>query len=329
MLRLKTIFNILLIFLFVLSCSSSNDKPLVAPPKEKVSLPKLWGFAMDDFNEGKAEGAIEKFKMVEKDYSYTEWAPKSLLMMAYVYYEANRCVDTLSVLERYVKFYPNNPERVYVEYLKGVCYFEEVSEFSKDQEKTVKAITQFKSLINSYPNTEYADDAKYKLDLLNDLMAGKEMYVARYYMNKQKWAAAINRLKIIVEYVCHIIRDSPDHNARIMGGLWGLRKGAVPSVRALWSGWTPASAGFGDPNDLEGYGVDQNFACLAVYPRVAEQALVHFSHNQFRSETRAVPFPFRYTNDVYCGRCQAAGQFVDSPAPTVPFAFVKIPMLIQ
>jgi len=230
MLRLKTIFNILLISLFVLSCSSSNDKPLVAPPKEKVSLPKLWGFAMDDFNEGKAEGAIEKFKMVEKDYSYTEWAPKSLLMMAYVYYEANRCVDTLSVLERYVKFYPNNPERVYVEYLKGVCYFEEVSEFSKDQEKTVKAITQFKSLINSYPNTdeevsefskdqektvkaitqfkslinsypntEYADDAKYKLDLLNDLMAGKEMYVARYYMNKQKWAAAINRLKIIVD----------------------------------------------------------------------------------------------------------------------------------
>lgn len=140
MLRPKTIFHILLIFLFVLSCSSSNDKPLVAPPKEKVSLPKLWGFAMDDFNEGKAEGAIEKFKMVEKDYSYTEWAPKSLLMMAYVYYEANRCVDTLSVLERYVKFYPNNPERVYVEYLKGVCYFEEVSEFSKDQEKLLKQL---------------------------------------------------------------------------------------------------------------------------------------------------------------------------------------------
>jgi outer membrane protein assembly factor BamD len=199
MFKLKNNFHILLIFFLVLSCSSSNDKPLVAPPKEKISLPKLWGFAMDDFNEGRAEGAIEKFKMVEKDYSYTEWAPKSLLMMAYVYYEANRCTDTLSVLERYVKFYPNNSERVYVEYLKGVCYFEEVSEFSKDQEKTVKAINQFKFLINSYPNTEYADDAKYKLDLLNDLMAGKEMYVARYYMNKQKWAAAINRLKTIVD----------------------------------------------------------------------------------------------------------------------------------
>ena len=150
MFKLKKIFHILLIFLLVLSCSSSKDKPLVDPPKEKVSLPKLWGLAMDDFNQGRGDMAIEKFKMVEKDYSYTEWAPKSLLMMAYVYYEANRCVDTLSVIERYVKFYPNNPERVYVEYLKGVCYFEEVSEFSKDQDKTVIAINQFKSLINNF-----------------------------------------------------------------------------------------------------------------------------------------------------------------------------------
>jgi len=199
MFRLKNKFNVLLIFLFILSCSSSDDKPLVAPTKEKISLQKLWDFAMNDFNNGNAEGAIEKFKMVEKDYSYTEWAPKSLLMMAYVYYEANRCSDTISVLERYVKFYPNNSERVYVEYLKGVCYFEEVSDFSKDQEKTVKAIDQFRSLIKNYPNTEYSEDAKYKLDLLNDLMAGKEMYVARYYMEKQKWAAAMNRLKTIVD----------------------------------------------------------------------------------------------------------------------------------
>ena len=137
--------------------------------------------------------------MVEKDYSYTEWAPRSLLMIAYIYYEANRCVDAISAAERYMKFYPNNLERVYAEYLKGVCYFEEVSEFSKDQDNTFKAINQFKLLISSYPNTEYANDAKYKLDLLNDLLAGKEMYVARYYMNIQKWGGAINRLQTIIE----------------------------------------------------------------------------------------------------------------------------------
>jgi len=199
MFKLKKIFSNLLVFLLILSCSSSNDKPLVTPTKEKISLSKLWSFAMDDIENNDAESAIEKFKVVERDYSFTDWAPRSLLMISYIYYEANRCVDAISAIERYIKFYPNNIDRVYAEYLKGVCYFEDVSETSKDQEKTILAINQFKFLINNYPNTEYAEDAKYKLDLLNDLMAGKEMYVARYYMNKQKWAAAIGRLKTIVD----------------------------------------------------------------------------------------------------------------------------------
>jgi outer membrane protein assembly factor BamD len=196
----KKVFCILLIFFSVISCSSSEDKKLTdLSKKNKIELPALWKFAIDDFNNSLPEEAIEKFKLVEKDYSYTEWAPRSLLMIAYVYYEANRCVDAISAVERYIKFYPNNIERIYAEYLKGVCYFEEVSEFSKDQDNTFKAINQFKLLISSYPNTEYANDAKYKLDLLNDLLAGKEMYVARYYMNIQKWGGAINRLQTIIE----------------------------------------------------------------------------------------------------------------------------------
>ncbi len=196
----KKVFCILLIFFSVISCSSSEDKKLTdLSRKNKIELSALWKFAIDDFNNSLPEDAIEKFKLVEKDYSYTEWAPRSLLMIAYIYYEANRCVDAISAAERYMKFYPNNLERVYAEYLKGVCYFEEVSEFSKDQDNTFKAINQFKLLISSYPNTEYANDAKYKLDLLNDLLAGKEMYVARYYMNTQKWGGAINRLKTIIE----------------------------------------------------------------------------------------------------------------------------------
>ena len=196
----KKVFCILLIFFSVISCSSPEDKKLTdLSKKNKIELPALWKFAIDDFNNSLPEEAIEKFKLVEKDYSYTEWAPRSLLMIAYVYYEANRCADAISAVERYIKFYPNNIERIYAEYLKGVCYFEEVSEFSKDQDNTFKAINQFKLLISSYPNTEYANDAKYKLDLLNDLLAGKEMYVARYYMNIQKWGGAINRLQTIIE----------------------------------------------------------------------------------------------------------------------------------
>ena len=199
MFRPKKTSAILLIFLFILSCSSSDDKSLITPPKEKVALSKLYSYAMEDFHDGNAELAIEKFKRVEKDYSYTEWAPKSVLMIAYIYFETNRCVDSLTTIERYIKYYPNSSERIYAEYLKGMCYFEEVSDFSKDQEKTFKAVEQFKFLINSFPDSEYANDAKYKLDLLNDLLAGKEMYVARYYMNQQKWGGALNRLNTIVD----------------------------------------------------------------------------------------------------------------------------------
>jgi len=195
-LKLFFIFFILIIFL---SSCSSDKKITVNPPKEKISLPKLYSFAMDDLNRGNAEGAIEKFKVVEKDYSFTEWAPKATLMVAYAYYSVNRCTDSIMTLDRYIKFYPENQDRVYAEYLKGVCFFEEISDVSKDQEKTHRALKQFNYLMSTYPKTDYADDARYKIDLLNDNLAGKEMYIARYYMNKEKWTAALIRLQTVIE----------------------------------------------------------------------------------------------------------------------------------
>lgn len=138
---------------------------------------------------------------------------------------------------------------------------------------------------------------------------------------KDRWA--INNF-LRSRFACHIIRDHPDHNARIMGGLWGLRKGAFTSIREIYATWTPVNGGYGDPNDVEGYGVDQNFACLAVYPRIAEHALVHFSYYRFQNEVNVVQFPFQYTNDIYCGRVQHV-PFVDSPAPILPFSLLKIP----
>jgi outer membrane protein assembly factor BamD len=193
------IFFIFFILINFLSSCSSDKKTTITPPKEKISLPKLYSFAMDDLNRGNAEGAIEKFKLVEKDYSFTEWAPKATLMISYVYYLRNRCTDSIMTLDRYIKFYPGNQDRVYAEYLKGVCFFEEISDVSKDQEKTHRAIKQFNYLMSTYPKTDYADDAKYKMDLLNDNLAGKEMYIARYYMNKEKWTAALSRLQTVVE----------------------------------------------------------------------------------------------------------------------------------
>lgn len=140
---------------------------------------------------------------------------------------------------------------------------------------------------------------------------------------KDRWAIT-SFLK--TNYACHIIRDNPEHTARIMGGLWGLRKGVIGSIRDLFARWRPVHAGSGNPSDPEGFGVDQNFIVLVVYPLVTRNALVHFSNSRFfRGETNLVPFPFDYTNDIYCGRYQQ-GPFVDGHAPGGPRSLVKIPI---
>jgi len=138
---------------------------------------------------------------------------------------------------------------------------------------------------------------------------------------KDRWA--INSF-LKSGFACHVIRDHPDHSARILAGLWGLRSGTIPSIQDLYTAWTPASAGFGDPAKLDGFGIDQNFLSLEVYPRIVDRLLVHFSYNQFRGET-CVQFPFRYTNEIFCGQYQRI-PFVDSSDPAIPFSFVKIRM---
>jgi len=198
---MKLVKSFLLFFLSLnlfLACSS-DKKTTISAPKEKISLSKLYSSAMDDFNKGDAEGAIEKFKAVEKDYSLSEWSHKANLMIAYIYYLGNRCEETIITLDRYIKFYRGNPDRVYAEYLKGVCYFEQIRDVSKDPEATQKALNHFNYLIDTFPNSEYADDAKYKKDAINDNLAGKEVYLGRYYMNKEKWAAALSRYQTVVE----------------------------------------------------------------------------------------------------------------------------------
>ncbi len=199
MFRFNKIINIFIIFIFISSCSSSNDDKKIVKPKNKVDLPVLYSSAMQDLNDGKNENAVKKFKMVEKDYSFTEWGPKSILMQSYVYYIGNKPADAVVTLDRYIKSYPNNSDRIYADYLKAIISFDYINDPQKDQTRTLEALRQFKLLIGKYPNTEYAKDAKYKIDLLNDNLAAKEMYLGRYYMDQKKWAAALSRFMTVIE----------------------------------------------------------------------------------------------------------------------------------
>ena len=193
-------FIIILFSFFLINCSSKNDKVLIKPNKI-IPLEMLYKNAYKSFEEGKYQESVELFQEIEKNYSHTEWASKAILLKSYIYYESARYIDALENLKNFKKLYPANKDLVYVEYLIGICIYEQININSRDQTNTKLALDQFKKVIKNYPNTIYSEDLKIKLDLINDQLASKEMYVARYYQKREKWLAALKRLNnILINY---------------------------------------------------------------------------------------------------------------------------------
>jgi outer membrane protein assembly factor BamD len=191
-----TFFLILLTF-FLTNCSSKNEN--LIKPKKTIPLELLYKEAYKNFEQGKYQDAVELFQEVEKNYGYTEWAAKALLLKSYIYYDSSRYVEALENLKNFKKLYSGNSELAYVEYLIAICLFEQINISARDQTNTKLSFQQFNKVIKNYPNTPYAEDLKLKLDLINDQLAGKEMYVARYYQKREKWLAAFKRLTNILE----------------------------------------------------------------------------------------------------------------------------------
>src|SRR6056300_436710 len=191
-----TFFLILLSF-FLINCSSKNEN--LIKPKKTIPLELLYKEAYKNFEQGKYQDAVELFQEVEKNYGYTEWAAKALLLKSYIYYDSSRYVEALENLKNFKKLYSGNSELAYVEYLIAICLFEQINISARDQTNTRLSFQQLNKVIKNYPNTPYAEDLKLKLDLINDQLAGKEMYVARYYQKREKWLAALKRLTNILE----------------------------------------------------------------------------------------------------------------------------------
>jgi len=182
---------------FLINCSSKNEN--LIKPKKTIPLELLYKEAYKNFEQGKYQDAVELFQEVEKNYGYTEWAAKALLLKSYIYYDSSRYVEALENLKNFKKLYSGNSELAYVEYLIAMCLFEQINISARDQTNTRLSFQQFNKVIKNYPNTPYAEDLKLKLDLINDQLAGKEMYVARYYQKREKWLAALKRLTNILE----------------------------------------------------------------------------------------------------------------------------------
>lgn len=206
--------KIILLFFFsiLFSCSSANKNIKVKKQEEIQSVDVLYKSGLNKYENGELQNSVDIFKKIETNYSYSDFAPRALLMISFIYYEANAYISSLNYLKKFKELYPSSKYIPYAEYLIGICLYEQINVVSKDQSETLLALKQFNKIKNNYPKTIYAEESKSKIDLINEQLAGHEMYIARYYMNKEKWAAAILRLQIVIEnYQSTIFIDEALH----------------------------------------------------------------------------------------------------------------------
>ena len=169
--------------------------------KEYVEQPMeiLYNSAMDALLDQRYGEAVEKFEEVERQHPYSLWATKAQLMTAYTYYLNNLYDDAIVALNRFIQLHPTNRDIAYAYYLKGLSYYEQISDVARDQKMTELALSTLDELVKRFPNSKYARDAKLKIDLTNDHLAGKEMEIGRYYHTQKHYLAAINRFMNVVE----------------------------------------------------------------------------------------------------------------------------------
>ena len=195
--------KILLIFFlmsfFLNNCSKKEKVSLVDEKDAELQMIDAFKDGYEEFKNGDVLFAAQKFNEAELLFPQSSWAPRAALMAAYVYYSQDYYFDAESELERFIKTYPKNENLNYAHFLLGMCYYEKIVDEKKDLGPLLKAQEKFNFIIKEYPNSDYALDAEYKLDLIQDYLASKEMYIALHYMKKKKWIASINRYKTVVE----------------------------------------------------------------------------------------------------------------------------------
>ena len=184
---------------FLTNCAQKERTSIVVEEDVELQMVRAFREGYDEFRKGDALFAAKKFNEAELLFPQSSWAPKAALMAAYVYYSEDYYFDAEFELERFIKTYPKNPDLSYAHFLLAMCYYEKIVDEKKDLGPLLKAQQKFNYIIKNYPESDYALDAKYKLDLIQDYLASKEMYIASHYLKKKKWIASINRYKTVVE----------------------------------------------------------------------------------------------------------------------------------
>ena len=195
--------KILIIFFFVsfflTNCAKKEKTSLVVEEDVELQMIRAFREGYEEFKLGDSLFAAKKFNEAELLFPQSSWAPKAALMAAYVYYADDYYFDAQFELDRFIKTYPKSPDLNYAHFLLAMCYYEQIVDEKKDLGPLLQAQEKFNFIIKNYPDTDYALDAEYKLDLIQEYLASKEMYIALHYLKKKKWIASINRYKTVVE----------------------------------------------------------------------------------------------------------------------------------
>ena len=222
-------------FAILISCSKEEIKESIIKEKSlDLQVLEAYQEGVKSLETGDVLYAAKKFNEAETLFPQSEWAPKSALMAAYAYYTQDYYSDTIAELERFIRVYPLSKNLDYVYYLLGISYYEQIVDEKKDLQSIIKAKEYFKFVSKNYPNTNYSLDAEYKIDLVNDTLASKEMYIGRYYFDKKKWIPAINRFRTVIDdYETTIYAQEALHRLVEVHYILGLKDEAKKYAKLL------------------------------------------------------------------------------------------------
>ena len=234
--KINKVISIIIIAVLFFSCTKKEQVKESIIKEKSLNLQVLEAYkeGKESLEGGDVLYAAKKFNEAEKLFPQSEWAPRSALMAAYSYYAQDYYNDAKAELERFIKIYPYHQNLDYAYYLIAIVYYEQIVDEKKDTESIINAKKSFESVVEKFPNSDYAIDAKFKLDLIEDLLASKEMYIGRYYFEKKKWIAAINRFRTVVdEYETTIYVEEALHRLVEVHYTLGLKEEAKKYAQLL------------------------------------------------------------------------------------------------
>ena len=226
---------IFILIITLISCSNEIPKNKVLIEKDiNLQVIETYQEGLKSLESGDSLYAAKKFNEVEILFPYSEWAPKAALMAAYAYYEQDYYLDAITEIQRFIKIYPKHKNLDYAYYLLAVSHYEQIVDEKKDLKSILNARKYFNFIIKNFPSTVYSADSEYKVDLVNEVLASKEMYVGRYYFDKKSWISAIKRFRTVIdEYETTIYAEEALHRLVEIHYIIGLEDEAKKYAKLL------------------------------------------------------------------------------------------------